>query len=227
MKINLFTTFYIDKEDSRNKELETCIIENLQSGFNKIIFFVESEIEFTELDEFITCKLSFGNKTNIEVLKISKRPTFNDLLKEMNLPEHSNDINIIANSDIVIPNESLSLINEWYEKLENRQCKTCLALSRWDIEELEITLFDRADSQDTWVFFGNPKFNTSIDIKMGITACDNRFAFEIKQNGFRLFNPSKKIKTIHYHNSGVRNYLDEEGNAKEIVPPPYLHVNQY
>jgi hypothetical protein len=223
MNTNLFTTFYIDKEDSRNKELETCVIENSKAGFNKIIYFIENKGELIELCELNDDILNSNN----EIINISRRPTFNDLLKEMNLHEYSNDINIISNSDIVIPKESLLLINNWYEKLENRQVRTCLALSRWNIEELEITLFDRADSQDTWIFFGNPKFTTSIDIKIGITACDNRFAFEIKQNGFRLFNPSKLIKTIHYHNSGVRNYLDEEGNSKEIVPPPYLNVNQY
>ena len=99
MHINLFTTFYVDKNESRNIELESCIVKNLQSGFDKIVFLVENEKEFNELDEYLTCKCFKENTTNIEIVNVYKRPSFNDFLKEMDLPENAEEINIIANSE--------------------------------------------------------------------------------------------------------------------------------
>jgi hypothetical protein len=214
MEINLFTTFYIDKNPERQAELDFCLKKNLNAGFTNVVILVESEDVLSYIKE---------NTQYEEFLVIGKhsRPSFNDFLFEMDKPEYSKAVNIISNTDIFF--EDLDIYRQVYKDENN--ARTSLALSRWDYFANGSSVhFDRWDSQDTWVFYGNTKFRTSIDFTMGVAGCDNRFAHEIKQNGYNVINPSKTIKTYHYHETNIRNYLDDSGIPKDRVPEPYLLV---
>jgi len=199
MKVNLFISYYKDKTEERQRELDFCINKNINAGFYSIQVLVSTQ------DIIVSDKL---------ILHVGyERPTFNDFFKIMSKPEFSNDINILANTDIFFDDLS-QIIN--YGLCEN----TCLALSRWDYpKDGNATHFDRVDSQDTWIFYGSPKIMTSIDFILGKGGCDNRLAYELQQCGYNVINPSKTIKTYHYHNSNLRTW-NEIG--KPIVPPPYL-----
>jgi hypothetical protein len=101
-----------------------------------------------------------------------------------------------------------------------------LALSRYDFDAKgNIQPFLRADSQDTWVFYGNPRIRTELEYGMGIAGCDNRLAYDIQAHGYNVVNPSHSIKTFHLHNSNVRNYLNDQNEPIERIPQPYLLVN--
>lgn len=102
---------------------------------------------------------------------------------------------------------------------------TALALSRWDLlPNGELRFFDCADSQDVWVIRGCPKGFGNTDFPMGYAGCDNRFAYELRAMGYEVRNLGRSMVTIHYHLSGIRNYIDESGNKRLTVPEPYLLV---
>jgi len=210
MNVNLFTSFYIDKQSLRQEELEFCLRKNSKVGFDNLIFLLQYEEDRVRLDSILD-----GVESTWSVLGV--RPTFNDFFTYMDKPHFSDSINVLTNSDIFF--EDLQLLKDFYSVTKDR--KHCLALSRWDATSNGYVHFDRADSQDTWVFYGNPNIRTSIDFTMGVAGCDNRLAYEIQQCGYSVSNPSKTIKSLHQHESNIRNYLKDNGEPIVRIPPPY------
>ena len=61
----------------------------------------------------------------------------------------------------------------------------------------------------------------NMDIPSGESGCDNRFHFEIWNNGFDPINEPFFIKTYHNHKTNVRNYKTKDalkGNYLCIIP---------
>jgi hypothetical protein len=216
MKVNLFTTFYLDKNISRQNELDFCIEKNLKVNFSTIFVIVEKETEKDYLkSKFIDDR--------IKCIILNTRPSFNDFFIAMSFEEYSQDINVLSNTDIFFTD--LIPITYYFENVPNSD-NHCLALSRWDYyPDGSSVHFDQADSQDTWVFKGTPNVKVELKYTMGIAGCDNRLAHDISQSNYVVLNPSKSIKSYHYHVTNVRNYLDNTGVPKERVPSPYLLVN--
>lgn len=146
-----------------------------------------------------------------EIVPYSDRPTFNQLfyLSQTKLQSEM-DITVIANSDIYFTEESIQLIKRHITP------DTCFALSRWDIRNGNAILFNRADSQDVWIFQGRIPQMQGADFHLGICGADNAIAHIISENGYRVINPAKTIKAFHLHESNVRNY-----DINEKVPKPY------
>ena len=208
--INLFTQFYFDNQIKRSAELEYCLSRNVKNDFDKIFTFVENEnVERYVKEKYKKCI----------PINISKRASFNDFF-ELLEKQDSDSINVISNSDIFF--DDLSIIKNTI------QPKVCIALSRYDFHiDGSTTPFLRPDSQDTWIFYGNPKIRTQIEYGMGMAGCDNRLAHDISTFGYSIINPCSSIKTYHYHDSGIRNYLGEDATPTYRVPTPYLLVNPY
>ena len=212
MKYNLFTQFYVDPNPNRRVELEFCLRRNIANTFGLIVLFVEKEEEY----EYLLEKDFLTISTIIKL--IGKRATFNDILTEMDSEQYAEGYNIMANSDIFFT-EGLTDLKAYTGTLEKN---ICIALSRYDYQmNGYVTPFHRADSQDTWGFVGNPLVRTSIEFGMGMAGCDNRLAHEIAQHGYQVVNPCSQIATYHLHQSNVRNYLNENNEPKERIPPPY------
>jgi hypothetical protein len=125
------------------------------------------------------------------------------------------DITVIANSDIIIPLGSLTMIES---SLGNNQV---YCLSRWDISAEGIKLFDHADSQDSWVFRGPVRLGVSADYCFGMPGCDNRFAHELAAADYELLNPSRDIITYHFHLCRQR----PNNIAANRVPGPYMFID--
>src|ERR1019366_3816588 len=91
------------------------------------------------------------------------------------------------------------------------------ALTRWDWKSVgSISFFDVDYSQDAWIVRGKVE-GVDGSFQLGKPGCDSRIAAEFEKAGYKVSNPSKSIKAFHYHNSGVRNYSENER-----VPGPYL-----
>lgn len=181
-KLNLLTSYYKDRNEKRQKEIEFCLKFNKESGY-------------------------FDNVITID----HRRPTYNDFFEiTQKYPDH---VNVIANSDIFFDQSIL-------------QAKTirvidCYALSRWDyIRGGKIRHWARQDSQDVWIIRGKARIKSG-NFHLGVPGCDNRIAYEFKQSGYRVTNPSNRIKSIHLHLTEIRNY----DQLKDNVPKPYLMVN--
>jgi len=152
------------------------------------------------------------------------RPTFTELFA-MCLPGM---VNVIANSDIYFDGTI---------HFAKPTAAHCYALSRWDVNaDGGIALWDHLDSQDVWVFWGQPPVmdltytnakGQNKDIAPGIAGCDNKLVHLLQQAGMIVTNPSKTIKAFHLHNVQWRSYLvNPDGTARggdkiERIPAPY------
>lgn len=198
----LFTSFYQDRNPVRQKELELCIIMNVQNQYiDKMYIFLEGS-----RDDF---KVLHHEK--IVVIE-SARPTYRMFFDKANEVCTENDYPILANTDIFF-DDTIRLLDK-----VNMNSK-CLALSRYHYHSNgNIVLHNERFSQDVWIFKGKIKPVHYCDFFMGIRGCDNRIAYEIQQAGYLMQNPAKTIRTIHYHISESRNY------DLKAIPKPYLPV---
>jgi hypothetical protein len=198
--VNLYTSYYQDKDPKRQKELLYCLKKNIENPLiNNIFLIVEGEV-----------KLPINGKL---IIIEANRPTYRNFFDLINDTVTSpNDISILANTDIYF-NDTLQLID-----LREKQC---IALSRWDKRKDGLRLHNERYSQDTWIFKGKIRNVRFCDFFMGIPGCDNRIAYELNRAGYRLVNPAYSIQSIHYHQSDLHNY---DHNTPKI-PKPYLYVN--
>ncbi len=216
MKVNLYIDFYFDKNPERFEELRYCLEHNLNNDLidHVVVYADEKDADrlFQFLYEFKSVKILTCFKKN--------RPTYNDFFVAMNHVTHKNDINIISNADIYFDKTSLQRMKDfnWNDH--------CMALTRWDELETE-TRFNHQyenipqisfyDYVDAWVFKGYTEQIAGADFTLGVPGCDNRIAYLLSRSGFKVINPSRTIKIIHKHKSGIRNY-----NFRQTIKPPYL-----
>jgi hypothetical protein len=211
MKHYLFSTYYQAKSPARQSEYDFCINKNKVADFDRIYLLVENE-EDKELA---------WEEHGVEVINVGKRPTFKDFFDFFSSEEFRDSINVVANTDIFFLN--MQQIDRNLHRLIRG--KSCFALTRYDYHlNRPSDLFDRPDSQDTWVFNGYEKLDQvkNIDFTMGLGGCDNRLAYELQQAGFEVLNPSKTIQTFHFHEVPLRTNADSSGEQIIRIPPPYL-----
>lgn len=211
MVINLFTQYYYEPNLGRKLELDYCLQNNLDNTFNQVYLFYQSPRK-TAID-------NLSNQNILKIHYIEERPMFNDFFEIMDRKEYAESINVLSNSDIIFT-KGLQDILAYVNTID---AKTCIALSRYDYDlpTDTTTPFLRPDSQDTWIFKGNPKVRTSIPYTMGNAGGDNRLAYDIVQHGYKIINPCKSIYTYHIHSSNIRNYLNQNNEPSYRVPTPY------
>lgn len=209
---------------SLNHECSSCVydawyglkdwFENIGQGDIKINLFVpvyesENKARQKELDFCLKFNKESGFFSNVIIIPEPRR-TFKEMLElTTNYPY---DINIISNADIFFNHTILQ--TKFMQKGE------CYALSRWDyVSGGFIKHFDRNDSQDVWVFNGVAKCDNAT-YTMGVAGCDNRLAYDLREAGYLLSNPSKKIKPIHLHLTEHRTY----NNQSYVIPKPYFLI---
>lgn len=221
MKYNLLVNYYIDKNATRSAELNFCILENISNPVFSNILVIASQHDYNYLMSI--CPES--HKDKIIPLIEEKRPTYNNyfLLMEKHFSD-SNNINIISNLDVIVPPETL-LYSSFY-----LTGKSCLALTRWDISnhldyKNQSSLYNTPDSQDTWIFKGGVNQINGADFTLGVAGCDNSIAYLLEVSGYEVKNPSKTLRTYHYHTSNLRNYTDIVGNVIFRLPPPYKLIH--
>ena len=211
MRHYLLTTYYEAKNPERQAEYDFCINKNKVADFDQIYILVENNKE----------KESASDKFGVEVINIGRRPTFRDFFVFYSNEEFADSINVVANTDIFFLN--MQEVDANIHRLQKG--KSCFALTRYDFHlNRPSHLYDYPDSQDTWIFNGNEKLLDvqNIDFTMGLAGCDNRLAYELQQVGFEVLNPSKTIKTFHYHDVPLRTNADSTGQQIVRIPPPYL-----
>lgn len=192
--IRLLTTYYKEKRPDRRAELDLCL------ALNAMVCRL--------------CVLSETIPTYVGEWRLAQqRQKYRDLLDWAAADSGPDDINIIANCDILIPAPSVELIREHLSESE------AYCLSRYEIGQGGEHLLNNSEwSQDVWVFRGPPRV-TGGDYFFGVPGCDNRFAHEIDASGYAVSNPSKSIKTFHIHTSRQRTPTN---SAAHRISPPYL-----
>jgi hypothetical protein len=191
--INLLVSYYIDKYDSRKKEIDLCTKLNcLNKLFNKIIIINETlnDIEFLDKKD-----------SRIIIINNSNRLTFKNFFNYSNQYTDVDTINILINSDIII-GENFNKIKNQTINMDNK----FFFLSRYEVKEnFEININNDYGSFDTWVWKGIINSNIG-DYSMGSSCCDVKLAYDFYENKYLLKNPSIDLKTYHIHLSNIRNY---------------------
>lgn len=166
--------------------------------------------------ELIEClRLNKINNPSFCIYELQGRPTFKDFFNCINSVTLPTDINIIINSDIYLP-EGFNV---------NPEPDDCFALSRYDIQPDGSAIhYPNPSSQDTWIFRGAIRMVENCSFVLGVPGCDNKIAYQLRQAGYKVTNPSLSIKTYHLHLSNVRR-LAKRGGKIFRLPKPYLVIH--
>lgn len=193
-KVVLFTSLYDSGNLIRNNELNHCFDRN---------------IENTEISRIIN--LGPVKREHPKVMNIAcERPTYNDYFKAIDKCCMDGEIAIVSNSDIYFDDT----IN-WVKQI--RMNGVMLALSRWNLNNNGVmTHFAIAGSQDVWIIKverDKPYYQNLLKVgnyNLGLPGCDHMIAKDGHDCGYKVLNPSKDIRSIHYHNSNYRTYGDPD-----------------
>lgn len=204
MVVRLFTSFYPERDSVRRTEIAECLQRNADCTLvDQICLFVEGEASPPV------------QSPKISQRPISTRPRYVDFFDWANAVTAADDISIVANSDIFF-NATLSALFA----VLNANC--CAALSRWNVTpDGAAKLYDRADSQDVWVFRGHIKPVAS-DFCVGIPRCDNRILYELQVAGYQMINPAFSVKTFHLHSGDRTDYPSVIDGPHVAAPYAYL-----
>jgi hypothetical protein len=204
-KVILVTQFYVPDNIERYHELEYCLNENIKNqSIDQIILTVEKRV-LTKL---------IPDHSKVKIVTVNKRPTYNNLFNlATEALNGSEGLMIISNSDIFYKEEDINII---YERISEKEV---FALSRWNFKPDEEPVHHNTwDSQDSWIF-KNRILPGKYNISLGVPGCYNKIAFELTQAGYSVRNPSKTVKSYHYHNVNYSTYKIED-----TVPEPYFLI---
>jgi hypothetical protein len=208
---NLFISYYKASTPERQAEVDECLKRNCENLLIDRIYVIS---------ELLLSFNGIANSDKIYFIHYEGKPTYSMFINHIDSRTELNDVNIIANADIIF-DETLSHLDKLKEN-------DCWALSRWemraDLTKHPEQIQKYGDSQDVWIFKGKIKQLGKADFCQGVLGCDNRIAYEIKKAGYNISNPSKSVHTWHLHNSNVRGYNPAIRNENTVVSQPYLNV---
>lgn len=217
MKANLFINYYIDNHPKRHREIVACLLSNIRNKHIDRLILVVGKEHLSNLSIVLKRNnLEEYEKQKVIISAGESRPSYNEYFRMSN--EYPDDINIIANTDMVIGDDTAKRIKLF--KWDNY----CMALSRWDyiddgMRQDFARLHDRRDSQDVWIVKGRFKDIPEADFCLGKKGCDNKIAHLLSKY-YNVINPSKSLRTFHYHLTNIRNYAPH-GTTEDLILPPY------
>jgi|Laugresu1bdmlbsd_1035121.scaffolds.fasta_scaffold02634_2 hypothetical protein len=194
--INLYFSYYKDKDDNRQKELDRCLEINMTNPlFQKVIIINENKNSDFIQDIINKHKIN----TKIIVIDVDHRYKFYDFFNLSNtFISKTDDINVLINTDIIIGKGFSHL------KLDDNKI---ICLTRHDItNENSVIITCGGGSHDCWIWKGKIKCDNVGDFYMGKYLCDGVLANQLHNKGYILKNPIYGLFTYHYHISNVRNY---------------------
>jgi len=223
---HMMIEYHVSSSKERHEEYLTCIRENIKNPLiDKIHIFLEPKanipiddpkIVYVEIQKIPHKDIKFSHTNKSYSIRSDQyRLRFSDCFKyarENLLGQNC----ILSNADIVF-DDSLGVIDG--VDLKN----TMLCLTRWDHVSRRagqgprsrdikgdgsLEFYDRADSQDSWIFTSpmSKKVEEETDFFFGIAGCDNLLAWLAHEAGMKLTNPAHQIITKHLHSVNYRTY---------------------
>lgn len=204
--VNLFVSYYIDKNPIRQKEIDFCMWHFLNNkAIDKIYVLYDN-------DEH---KISNNPKITWVFSETRTYARFFDLINEVSGP---NDINILTNSDIHMHERAI-------EKIANNLTHDCcFCLTRHEYGRLFHESIGRG-SQDTWCFKGRIKKVEDAGFNLGTYGCDGRIAYLLTQAGYKTLNPCLEIFINHIHMSNHRTWQNQPSAPSPWSITPYSYLD--
>lgn len=210
----LVQQYYVPPQAKRAKELYKCLLKNIECPFvDSIVLCMES----------LSSPLPPDPKGKITKILMKNRITYGKCIEVVQNHIPPGRIVVFANTDIYLDSTWQSI---WSVQLHD----VFLALLRWEealspTEEPKI-FGPRSDSQDTWALHSDSVLSrtwnmAALDIPFGKSGCDNAILIEFLRQKFVITNPAMSIRTIHVHQSEIRNYVKSE----LVDRPIYMHVD--
>jgi hypothetical protein len=194
-KFCLLVGFYRDRVAERERELISCLERNVANDLFEAVHVVIEE-KRPRLPQF-SRELPILRHPKVRLVDHGRRSRYADMFAHANCELAGRRV-VLANGDIYF-DQSLALLADM--DLKGR----FICLSRWDVQaDGSSRLFDHTFSQDVWIFQA-PVCSIYSDFCMGSPRCDSRIAWEARQAGLVVSNPSRSIKAHHLHMSGIRN----------------------
>ena len=143
-----------------------------------------------------------------------RRATFASLVNFFSDEIIKNDITVLINADCYVDE---SIFDAALMGPDDFWC-----LTRRDKTPQGWQLWDVPYSQDAWVFRGPPKFKPEhLQFPPGTVGCDNVIAYQAREAGYRVSNPSRDVRVYHLHaDVSKRSMLPR-------LPGPYLFVKPH
>lgn len=197
MKKYLSIPYFLAKDKGRQAELDECVLKNAgHANIDRVYLFTD--------DGHVP---PVNNPKQI-VIPIDRRLTYRRWLEfvESIREEH---VAILANTDIYF-DASLNRLDDILAR-KNR----FVALSRFDRVGKETAPHARPQwSQDVWALNSlsdiTPELKKAADFPLGVPRCDNKIVYEFAIQGWDLINPFPTVRSIHVHESNIRNYDKEK-----------------
>jgi len=234
----LVTTFYIPKNEVREKEINKCLQKNCKNPHIQKIYLLNDRIYDLPLDPEFTIKVEQVIINSDHNYKLR----FDDAIHFIN-SRLQGKICILSNSDIYFDKtlgkiDSTTISNNVYALL--RYDETENQNQNGDGQLIELYSKEgkpRTDSQDCWIFKSPLKVETKLlNFEFGTLGCDNVFANIIYNSGIYISNPCLQIRSIHVHSSNFRTYDDSTrlwGTYCKLPPcklremPPVFFTDQW
>lgn len=130
---------------------------------------------------------------NFIPIDVSGDFTFNFLFQKINQVSSENDVNIICSSNI--------FLDQTITYTKSIKSKELYALTPWHWSESNVYFENECSNQGAWVIRGKIPAEVNGEILFEKANSDNRIAYEFYKAGYKVFNPSRSIKTYRY---GIR-----------------------
>ena len=213
--INIIFQSYNEKDDARRKELEYCILANLNNPYIAFIHDYNNTNKYlsesiTQHPKYVLC--------NIEDTITNKWITYKNAF------EYSSNINIInkygsywglINCDIFLDNNSnwcliRGKLNSNYIFAQSRH-EFNFVKDNKDTNTTQLTLdinFDKllhSTTQDGWFYKAPLNLHIPVDFELGMLGCDNAIADRLHKCGYNVINQPETFKICHYDISRGKN----------------------
>lgn len=214
--IVLYTTFYRDRDQTRQQELELALSRNiLNSSITKIKLFVDN------IDDYQSVS---GEKVSL-VQCPSKIPSYGDFLAEA-ANEMPGTVVVISNTDICF-DQTLSQVLEW-----DLAGKLLVITRKEGLPEESPLLTEHYMSSDAWIFRAPPLARTC-PYSLGKLHCESIFLGFMQNKGYSIHNVSLEINGFHIHASNKRNYDPQKDRYTDfgrmvypVISSAYIQIAQ-
>jgi hypothetical protein len=195
----LLSGLYSSGNAVRDAEMRLCLQKNGgNTAFGDIYVFCEGDFSWAEDIEYNKILKQYRN---MFIGGFVKRMTYKTYLETANVRFKDGTIVCLANSDIYF-DSTISLIKP--EHLDN----VFMCLSRWkhNPDGPPTPDLQAKGGSDAWIFKTPVRVPAKSDFTQGHIACDNRIAWLMQQEGYKLENPASSVHAIHVHASNFRSY---------------------